>query len=134
MKEDRQTDIIGLPLVVIVAEQHPILRASLAALLSHDGYRVFQAENLNATISCINTITDLAVLLADLDMPGWKSIVQHALDRAPDVFVVAMAGVERIPEISALNQCGVQVCLQKPLIYKDVRQTISEIIGRRRAA
>jgi DNA-binding NtrC family response regulator len=134
MKKDRQTDIIGLPIVVIVAEQHPILRASLAALLSHDGYRVFQAENLSATLSCISRITDLAVLLADLDMPGWNSIVQHALNTAPDAFVVAMAGVERIPEISDLNQRGVQVCLQKPLIYKDVRQAISEIIGRRRAA
>lgn len=134
MKEDRQTDIIGLPNVVIVAEKHPIVRASLAALLSHDGYRVFQAENMNATLSCINRIPDLAVLLADLDMPGWKSVVQHALDTAPDALVVAMSGVERIPEISALNQRGVQVCLQKPLIYKDVRQAISEVIGRRRAA
>jgi DNA-binding NtrC family response regulator len=134
MKKDRQTDIIGLPIVVIVAEQHPILRASLAALLSHDGYRVFQAENLSATLSCINRITDLAVLLADLDMPGWNSIVQHALNKAPDAFVVAMTGVERIPEISDLSQRGVQVCLQKPLIYKDVCQAISEIIGRRRAA
>jgi len=118
MKKDRQTDIMGLPIVVVVAEQHPILRTSLAALLSHDGYRVFQAEDLNATLSCINRIRDLAVLLADLDMPGWKSIVQHALDTAPDAFVVAMAGVERIPEISALNQHGVQMCLEKPLILR----------------
>ena|SRR5919108_1117924 len=134
MKEARQTAIIGLPFAVIVAEQHPIVRASIAALLSHDGYRVFQAENMNATLSCINRITDLAVLLADLDMPGWKSIVQHALDTAPDAHVIAMAGVERIPEISALNQRSVQVCLQKPVIYKDVCQTIREIMGRRRAA
>jgi DNA-binding NtrC family response regulator len=134
MKKDRPTDIIGLPLVVIVAEKHPILSASLAALLSHDGYRVFQAENLNATISCINRVPDLDVLLADLDMPGWKSILRHALNTAPSAFVVAMAGVERIPEISALNQHGVHVCLQKPLIYKDVRQAISKIIERRRAA
>jgi hypothetical protein len=39
-----------------------------------------------------------------------------------------MVGVERIPEISAPNQRGVQVCLQKPVIYKDVCQVISEII------
>jgi DNA-binding NtrC family response regulator len=134
MKKDRHTDIIGLPIVVIVAEKHPILRASLAALLSHDGYRVFQAENFNATIDCINRISDLAILLADLDMPGWQSILQHALNTAPDAFVIAMAGVKRIPESSALNQNGVQVCLQKPLIYNDVRQTINEIIERRRAA
>jgi DNA-binding NtrC family response regulator len=134
MKEDRKTDIIGSSFVVIVAEQHPIVRACLAALLTHDGYRVFQAENMNATLSCINRITDLAVLLADLDMPGWKSIVEHALGKAPDVLVVAMAGVEHIPDISALNQRGIQVCLQKPVIYKDVCQATSEIIGRRRAA
>jgi DNA-binding NtrC family response regulator len=134
MKKDRQTNIIGLPIVVIVAERLPLLRTSLAALLSHDGYRVFQAENVNATISCINRITDLDVLLADLDMPGWKSILRYALNAAPDAFVVAMAGVERITETSALNQHGVQVCLQKPLIYKDVRQAISELIERRHAA
>jgi hypothetical protein len=60
MKKDKQTNIVGLSMVVIVGEQHPILRASLAGLLSHDGYRVFQAENLNATIYCINRATDLA--------------------------------------------------------------------------
>src|SRR5688500_1459595 len=92
--------ILSSPLAVIVAEKNPFLRASLAALLSHDGYRVFQAENLSATVSYINRINDLAVLLADLDMPGWKSILQHALDTAPDAFVIAMAGVEPIPEIS----------------------------------
>jgi DNA-binding NtrC family response regulator len=132
MKEDRKTDIVSSPLVVIVAEQHPIVRASLAGLLSHDGYRVFQAEDLNATISCINRIRDLTLLLVDLAMPGWKSIVEHALDTAPDAFVIAMAEVERIPEIS--GQPGVQVCLQKPLIYKDVCRAINEIIEPRRAA
>jgi DNA-binding NtrC family response regulator len=131
MKNDRKTDIVG-PFVVIVAEQHPIVRASLAGILSHDGYRVFQAENLNATISCINRATDLAVMLVDLDMPGWNYILHYALNKAPDAFVIAMAGVERISEISV--QPGVQMCLQKPLIYKDVCRAISEIIGPRRAA
>jgi DNA-binding NtrC family response regulator len=134
MKNDTEPDIIGLPLVVIVAEKHPLLRASLAALLSHDGYRVFQAENLNATISCIDRVPDLDVLLADLDMPGWKSILQHALNTVPDAFVIAMARVEPIPELSDLQQSGVHVCLQKPLVYRDVRRAISEIVERRRAA
>jgi DNA-binding NtrC family response regulator len=125
--------ILSSPLAVIVAEKHPILRASLAALLSHDGYRVFQAENLNATVSYINRINDLAVLLADLDMPGWKSILQHALNTAPDAFVIAMAGVEPTPAISDLKQTGVWACLQKPLVYNDLSQAISET-GRRRAA
>ena len=134
MKNDRELDTIGLPLAVIVAEKHTIVRASLATFLSYDGYRVFQAENLNATISRINNITDLAVLLIDLDMPGWKSILQHALHSVPDAFVIAMAGFETIPQISDLKQSGIDVCLQKPLVYSDVRRAITETVGRRRAA
>jgi DNA-binding NtrC family response regulator len=134
MKNDTEPDFIGLPLLVIVAEKHPILRASLAALLSHDGYRVFRAENPNATVSFINRIDDVAVLLLDLDMPGWRSVLQHALNTASDAFVIAMAGVEPIPELSDLQQSGVHVCLQKPFVYSDVRQAISETIGGRRAA
>jgi DNA-binding NtrC family response regulator len=134
MKNDTEPDIIGLPLVVIVAETHPILRASLAAFLSHDGYRVFQAENPNATVSFINRIDDVAVLLLDLDMPGWRSVLQQALNTAPDAFVIAMAGVKPIPECSDRQQRGVNVCLQKPLVYSDVRKAISETVQRRRAA
>jgi DNA-binding NtrC family response regulator len=134
MKNDTELDFIGLPLVVIVAEKHPILRASLAALLSHDGYRVFGAENLKATVSFINGIDDVAVLFLDLDMPGWRSVLQHAPNTARDAYVIAMAGVEPIPKLSDLQQSGVHACLQKPLVYSDVRQAISETIGRRRAA
>jgi hypothetical protein len=54
---------------------------------------------------------------------GWKSILQHALNSVSDVFVIAMAGV---PEISDLNQSGVDVCLQKPLVDNDVRRAITE--------
>lgn len=129
MKNDTEPDIIGLPLVV-VAEKHPILRASLAALLTHDGCRVFQAENLNATISCINSIPDLAVLLVDLDLPGCEAILHHALNSVPDALVIAMTGVEAMPRISDLKQIGVDVCLQKPLIYDDIRRAITETIGR----
>jgi DNA-binding NtrC family response regulator len=134
MKNDTEPDIIGVALVMIVAEKHPLLRASLAALLSHDGYRVFQAENPNATVSLISRIDDVAVLLLDLDMPGWRSVLQHALNTAPDAFVIAMVGVEPIPELSDLQQSGVQVCLQKPLVYSDVRRAVSETVERRRAA
>jgi DNA-binding NarL/FixJ family response regulator len=134
MKNDRDPDTIGLSLVVIVAEKHPIVRASLATFLSYDGYRVFQAENLSAAISFINHIIDVEVLLVDLDMPGWKSILHHALNSAPDALVIATAGVETIPEISDLKQSGIDVCLQKPLVYSDIRRAMTETVGRRRAA
>ena len=58
-------------LTVAVAERYPISRAALAALLSNNGYRLFQADSVSsAAIPHINSVGDLAVLLADLDMPG----------------------------------------------------------------
>ena len=87
MNNNGPTHFRGLPLVVVVAEEDAIGRATLAALLSCDGYRVFQAENLNAAISCLHRINDLTVLFADLDMPGWKSLVGYAINTSPDTFV-----------------------------------------------
>lgn len=123
-----------LPLVVVVAEEDAITRATLAVLLSCDGYRVFQAENLNAGISCLQRVNDLTALFADLDMPGWKSLVDYAKHTSPDTFVIAMAGNDGIPEISDLRRYGIRAFLQKPLVYNDVRQALSVTVKRPRAA
>jgi DNA-binding NtrC family response regulator len=134
MNNNGPTRLRGLPLVVVVAEEDAIMRATLAALLSCDGYRVFQAENLNAAISCLQRVNDLTVLFADLNMPGWKSMVDYAKQTSPDTFVIAMAGNDAIPEISDLRRYGIQAFLQKPLLYNDVRQALSVTVKRPRAA
>jgi DNA-binding NtrC family response regulator len=120
-------DINRSPLTVIVAEKYPIARAALAALLSYDGYRVFQAENLNAAVSRINTVQDVAVVLADLDMPGWRTIVRHAL-RTSEALVIGMEGNHPISEMHDLSERGRCLGLQKPIIYKSLRTTIDENI------
>ena len=134
MNNKGPTHFRGLPLVVVVAEEDAIGRATLAALLSCDGYRVFQAENLNAAISCLHRINDLTVLFADLDMPGWKSLVGYAINTSPDTFVIAMAENDAVPEISDLRRYGIQAFLQKPLLYNDVRQALSATVEKPRAA
>ena len=63
---------------VLIAEKHPMARAALAVLLTQDGYEVYQAENLRTATSAINQIDRLAVLLVDLEMPEWRSIIRHA--------------------------------------------------------
>lgn len=122
------------PLVAIVAEKDLMTRAILVNLLSCDGYRVFQEDNVNTAISSINRTNDLAVLFVDLDMPGWKSLVRHALNMTPRAFIIAIGGSDPIPEISDLKQSGIQVCLNKPLLFKDVWRALSENVETRRAA
>jgi DNA-binding NtrC family response regulator len=110
---------------VIVAENNSVARASLADLLSLDGYRVFQADNVKAALFCINRVDDLKVLLADLDMFGWRSIIRHAV-RTTGASVIAMEGDYPFSKIYDLRGLGVQACLPKPIIYYDVRRAITE--------
>jgi DNA-binding NtrC family response regulator len=118
-----------LPPAVLVAEKYPLARVSLAELLQYDGYRVFQAADRDAAISCIDENLDLAVLLTDLDMPRWKSLVRHTRTIVPKALVLGMAQFHLVPEPSELQRRGIHVCLKKPLIYEDVRQSIFNHIG-----
>jgi DNA-binding NtrC family response regulator len=118
-----------LPLAVLVAETHPLARVSLAELLQLDGYRVFQAPDRDAAISYIDKNLDLAVVLADLEMPRWQSLVSHAQVTVPEAMVLGMARFHSAPGASELERRGIHVCLEKPLMYEDVRQSIVNYFG-----
>ena len=118
------------PLSVIVAEQRPLACASLADLLTYDGYRVFQAHDVKAAWSCISKVNNPAVLLADLDMFGWRSIIRHAV-RTTNTLVIAMEGSYPFSKIYDLKERGVVACLRKPIVYNDLRAAIRENVGRR---
>jgi len=118
---------------VIIADKHPIARAALALLLTNDGYRVFQADSFKAAVSHINYNEDLAVLIADLEMPEWRSIVRHAV-KTTQALVIGMEGNHPISKMYDLHQRGIRLCLQKPINYHDVRRAIRGISLYGRAA
>ncbi len=123
MRNEINPRCTGSGLTVIIAEQYPISRAALAALLSYDGYRVFQAANARSAISHLSAISDVKVLLADLDMPEWRSIVQHATETT-DALVIGLEGNVPFRKMYNLQEYGIRFCLQKPLRYQDVLAAI----------
>jgi DNA-binding NtrC family response regulator len=131
MTDDPDSNSPILPPAVLVAEKHLLARVSLAELLQYDGYRVFQAADRDAAISCIDENLDLAVLLTDLDMPRWKSLVRHAQTTVPKALVLGMARYQLVPEPSELQRRGIHICLEKPLMFEDVRQSIVNYFGRK---
>ena len=122
------------PFTVILVEKDLMSRMTLAAILSCDGYRVFQAENPNAAVSCIDSIKDFDVLFADFNIPECNSLVRHATKTVPGVVVIAMAETDAMPENSALMRYGIEACVQKPIIYDDVRQVLSSTLERLRGS
>jgi DNA-binding NtrC family response regulator len=123
INSDSKTSLATHPLNVIVAEKYPIARAALAALLTQDGYQAFQAENSKTAISYINQLENLAVILADLEMPGWRSIVRHAATTT-SALVIGMEGNQPISEMYNLTQRGIRLCVQKPIDYAAILTAI----------
>ena len=115
---------------VIVAEKHPIARAALAALLSYDGYRAFQAEDLSSALAHILSVDNIAAVLVDLDLPGWKTLIDQAVNR--NRLVIAMRGTHPVAQ-NALDECGVHACFNKPITYRDVAQSIRSHLDARAA-
>jgi DNA-binding NtrC family response regulator len=94
---------------------------------------VFQADSLKAAVSYINyNEENLGVLIADLEMPEWRSIVRHAV-KTTDALVIGMEGNHPISEMYDLHERGIRLCLQKPINYNEVRTAI-EKNGLHRAA
>ena len=125
---DTKAYLIPLPLSVIVAEKHPVARAALATLLSYDGCRVFQADSPKAAISLIGSVGSIAVLLADLDMPEWKSVVQYAVRRT-HALIIAMEEPQPIAKLYDMKACGVRLCLEKPINYSYLQTAIWDQLG-----
>jgi DNA-binding NtrC family response regulator len=123
MRNNIETTAGRLPRTVIVAEKDPISRTALAAMLSYDGYRVLQADSVSAVISQMNSIGHIGVLLADLDMVGWRSLIRHVV-QTTDALVIGLEGNVRFSKMYDLKQHGIRACLQKPFIYEDVRTAI----------
>ena len=133
MLSDIEAEIRHHSRTAIIADKHPIARAALAYLLTYDGYRVFQADSFKAAVSQINYNEDLALLIADLEMLEWRSIVRHAV-KTTHALVIGMEGNHSVSKMYDLHQRGIRLCLQKPINYEDVRKAISEIGLHDRAA
>ena len=126
MLSEIEAEIRRYSRTVIIADKHPIARAALAYLLTYDGYRVFQADSFKAAVSHINYNEDLALLIADLEMSEWRSIVRHAV-KTTQALVIGIEGYHPISKIYDLRERDIRLCLQKPINYSDVRNAISQI-------
>jgi len=109
---------------ILVTEGYPTALSSLSELLRYEGYRVIEAADMHAAISQIDANLDLAAVLADLDLPNWRLLVQHASVIVPKAFILGMAQVQLMPESSELQRRGIHLCLPKPLVFQDLRQAL----------
>jgi len=101
---------------------------SLSELLRDEGYRVVEAADSGAAVSQISRVQDIKVILADLEMPSWTSIIKHARLNVPESFILGMVRYGALSNALEAQQLGAHAYLIKPLAFNEVRQWIQRCL------
>ena len=101
---------------------------SLTELLRDEGYRVVEAADSGTAVKQISQEQSIEVILADLEMPSWTSIIKHARSNMPDSFILGMVRYGALSNALEAQQLGAHAYLVKPLSFNEVNQWIQRCL------
>jgi DNA-binding NtrC family response regulator len=112
---------------ILIAERDPVARSSLADLFRSSHYQVVEAGDFDAVISHFKKNSAIEVVLMDIAIPKWRSIVSHAKSNLPSAALIAMGTLNLSAMAPDFQSLGVHEYLLKPLTFENVIQTISRV-------
>ena len=101
---------------------------SLSELLHEQGYRVLEAVDSGAAVAQISRERDIKVILADLEMPSWTSIIKQARIDLPESFILGMVRYGALANAVEAQQLGAHAYLIKPLAFNQVDEWIKRCL------
>jgi two-component system, response regulator PdtaR len=63
-------DLVGQPVAVLVVEDEPLIRMSVAATIAEAGFKVYEAADSDEALALFAECVDISVLFTDVEMPG----------------------------------------------------------------
>ena len=128
---DRQANILTSAPAILVVESELNSRTSLSELLRDEGYRVVEAANSSLAVRQLGQEPEIKVILADLEMPSWTSIVKHARVNLPQSFILGMVRYGALSNALEAQQLGAHAYLIKPLSFNEVNERIQRFLNGR---
>ena len=123
------------PPKVLVVDDHPASRMTAVALLSVEGYDVFEAESGPAAIKCVSQ-TNLDLILLDVMMPGMdgfevcRCLKQDEQTRLiPVIFITALN--DRRSRIKGI-EAGGDDFLTKPFDHLELTARVKSLVRQKR--
>jgi len=115
---------------VLVVDDDPDVRASIAEFLDDEGAEVVVAASAEDALSIIAT-TRPELVISDVRMPGLSGLELLRLirERAPEVDVVLMTAFDDMPTIVSAMRAGASDFLTKPLDLADLRAVLSRVFS-----
>jgi len=122
-----------MPQRLLLVEDDPAIRCSLAETLEAEGVEVHLASTAEEALACLAEV-DPEVVLTDVRMPGMDglSLLRILRDRVPDVDVVVMTAFDEMPTIVEAMRDGAFEFMVKPLRLADLRATLARVVEDRR--
>ncbi len=112
---------------ILIAEDEPRQRMSLADVVEGIGYAIIEATDADHAITALEAQADIHIVIADIHMPGSMDGLQLAAtirERWPPVGVIVISGSEP-PEPDALP--ARTVFLRKPVTQRQVRVAVERL-------
>ena len=123
-----------MPRRVLIVDDDPAIRASLAEALSDDGITVTVAESGERALALFEqAVPD--VVLSDVRMPELDGLglLETLRQRAPSVDIILMTAFDDMPTVVAAMRGGAVEFLVKPLNLRQLRRVVDRVFDDRRS-
>jgi CheY-like chemotaxis protein len=110
--------------LVLLAEDEPNVRRVVRQQLIDLGYLVIEAENGVQALTMIEQISDIAIVVSDVIMPGGingRQLAEQVLARYPDMRIVLMSGYSEESEDDGVSDLPI---LAKPFVRQDLSRAL----------
>jgi CheY-like chemotaxis protein len=115
---------------ILLVEDHQDTRQVLARLLTHWGFEVTPAENLQGALDRLGT-EPIDVILSDIGLPDGTghALVSEARRQGKKMLAIALSGFGNPSEVQAAKTIGFDHHLSKPFDCQALRTLLEEEAG-----
>jgi CheY-like chemotaxis protein len=117
------------PAAILLVDDEPAVRELQRRALEAEGYVVTEAASALEGIAALDQPTPIALLLADLDMPGLggDEMVRQIRTKRPDLPVLYVTGhIDRLMDARPLWER--EAFLEKPFSLEGLREAVSLLL------
>ncbi len=120
---------------ILIADDEPGVRESLAEVFREEGYEVAQAPDGKAAMALLEQ-NDFDVVISDLKMPGADGleVLQRARELAPQILVLIMTAHATVDSAVAALRRGAHDYFLKPVIFDDALHKVESLLRHRQIA
>ena len=88
--------------IVLVVDDEPLLRMFATDIVEEAGFTAIEAADADEAISILESRSDIALVLTDINMPGimdGSKLVRAVRDRWPPIKIIVVSGQMCLPDL-----------------------------------